>query len=287
MLALDQLSVNPLAYWMKGTSTSRSVEVVLNAFADCRRAGFTRVKADVFDGWTPADYSAVLVDLGLKPGLSMFMSALDRSASVDAECERARRFAQDQMALGLDATMICAIFVPERTRTPAIGANFEPGRLDRVIQDLASIAETLTNEGLRPLLHPHVGGWIETENEVERVLDDIPERVLGFGPDTGHLAWAGMDPAAMVARHAQRVGALHIKDLRSTAFVAIGADYEEITMSKLVWAEPGTGVVDFESTFASLPQGFSGECVIEVDVPTTTPYESLEQSRAWATRYFS
>ena len=48
------------------------------------------------------------------------------------------------------------------------------------------------------------------------MLAAISEDLLLFGPDTGHLAWAGADPADIIERHLHRVGAVHLKDLRTT-----------------------------------------------------------------------
>ena len=36
--------------------------------------------------------------------------------------------------------------------------------------------------------------------------------VIGVGPDTGHLRWAGIDPAPFIRRYADRMGGIHIKD---------------------------------------------------------------------------
>ena len=70
----------------------------------------------------------------------------------------------------------------------------------------------LRPEGLRPLHHSHVGGVFETEDEIIRLLDDLGPEVIGFGPDTGHLRWAGIDPAPFIRRYADRLGGIHIKD---------------------------------------------------------------------------
>jgi len=283
----DRLAVNPLAYWMTGTATRRTREVVERAFADAAAVGFERVKADVLEGSSPEQYARWLEGLGLRPALSMFLSTLDRAVPLADDLERARRYAAEQSALGAHATMISAIFVPERTPHPAIGAEFRADRLAQVIDDLGAIAEVLTAEGVRPLLHPHVSGWIETEYETERALESIPPGVLGFGPDTGHLAWAGMDPAVMIARHAERVGALHLKDIKASAFDRVAGDYATRTGSRAIWTEPGTGVIDFDEVFAALPADFEGEFVIEVDVPTSSPRESLAAQRRWAASYFA
>lgn len=70
----------------------------------------------------------------------------------------------------------------------------------------------LASEGLRPLHHSHVGGVFETEEEISRLLDELGPDLIGFGPDTGHLRWGGVDPAPFIAKYADRIGGIHIKD---------------------------------------------------------------------------
>ena len=55
------------------------------------------------------------------------------------------------------------------------------------------------------VLHPHVGGWTETEHEVRTVLYGIGRELLAFGPDTGHMSWAGMDVVGILREYAGRV----------------------------------------------------------------------------------
>ena len=115
------------------------------------------------------------------------------------EVERAKRFAADQVALGLDRTMVSSMAVPARMARPAVGADFDEGRLALAIENCGRVCEVLQAEGLRPLHHSHVGGVFETEDEIVRLLDDLGPDVIGFGPDTGHLRWAGIDPAPFIA----------------------------------------------------------------------------------------
>ncbi|MFI6681590.1 hypothetical protein [Kribbella sp. NPDC050470] len=63
--------------------------------------------------------------------------------------------------------------------------------LPKVVDGVGVAAEAITSEGVTPALHPHVGSTIETEPEIRAVLDAVPASILSFGPDTGHLAWAG------------------------------------------------------------------------------------------------
>jgi inosose dehydratase len=75
--------------------------------------------------------------------------------------------------------------IPRRLAEPAVGAGFDAGRLHDVIDRIAVVCESFTREGVTPLLHPHVGGWVETEPEVRQVLASVEPELLGFGPNTG------------------------------------------------------------------------------------------------------
>ena len=80
-----------------------------------------------------------------------------------AETEKAKRFAEVQVELGLDRTMISSMARPERIEHPAIGAGFDESRLARAIEHAGTICRVLQAEGLRPLHHSHIGGVFETE----------------------------------------------------------------------------------------------------------------------------
>ena len=165
------------------------------------------------------------------------------------EVERAKRFAAEQVALGLDRTMISSMAVPARLAQPAVGADYDEGRLARAIDNCGQVCEVLQAGRLRPLHHSHVGGVFETEAEIVRLLDDLGPDVLGFGPDTGHLRWAGIEPAPFIRRYADRMGGIHIKDCFADYLPTesrTGMSYGEVSATKRLWAEPGSGVVDFD-----------------------------------------
>jgi inosose dehydratase len=61
-----------------------------------------------------------------------------------------------------------------------------------------------------------VGSWIKTGDELEAALEKVSSDLLAFGPDTGHLRWAGIDPQSIVRRYRDRVAAIHVKDRTST-----------------------------------------------------------------------
>ncbi|WP_030435570.1 sugar phosphate isomerase/epimerase family protein [Actinoplanes subtropicus] len=277
---MSRLAANPIPYW---ASAGKTREVFDAAFGDFQEIGFTAVKADVPDDMTAASYAAWIAGYGLKPSLSLFNSPFDETVSVADEVERAKRFAATQVELGLDRTMVSSMSRPERLAQPAVGAGFDEGRLARAIDACGEVCRALQAEGLRPLHHSHVGGIFETEYEISRLLDDLGPAVIGFGPDTGHLRWAGVDPAAFIRRYAGRLGGLHIKDVFGDLLDRHDLSYREATASKRLWAEPGLGVVDFDAVLAAIPLDYEGDFMIEVDEPSVdSKRESHRLSYAWA-----
>jgi inosose dehydratase len=281
----NRIAANPIPYWSRAGKTR---EVFEEAFRDFQEIGFTAVKADVPDDMSAAGYAEWIAGYGLAPSLSLFSSPFDETVDMAAEVERAKRFAATQVALGLDRTMISSMALPARMARPAVGAGFDADRLARAIDNCGAVCHVLRAEGLRPLHHSHVGGVFETEAEIVRLLDDLGPDVIGFGPDTGHLRWAGIDPVAFIRRYADRMGGIHVKDCFPD-FLApesrAGMSYREVQDTKRLWAEPGLGVVDFAAVAAAIPGDYDGDFMIEVDEPSVeSKLESHRISFEWARR---
>jgi inosose dehydratase len=280
---VTRIAANPIPYWAKAGKTKAVFD---EAFSDFATIGFTAVKADVPEGMSAADYLGWIGGYGLAPSLSLFNSPFDETVDIKDEVERAKAFAETQVELGLDRTMISSMAVPARRDHPAVGADFDADRLALAIENCGIICQVLATEGLRPLHHSHVGGVFETEAEITALLDELGADVIGFGPDTGHLRWAGIDPAPFIARYADRLGGIHIKDCFADHLPADGEQsYADVTGTKRLWAEPGLGVVDFDAVLAAIPADYDGDFMIEIDEPSVdSRYESHRISFDWARR---
>lgn len=283
-----RVAANPIPYW---ATAGKTREVFDAAFADYRQIGFTAVKADVPEGMGAREYLDWIEGYGLSPSLSLFSSPFDETVDIASEIERAKGFAATQVQLGLDRTMISSMSLPARLATPAVGADFDEDRFRLVTDNIGRVSEALQAEGLRPLLHSHIGGAIETEEEITRLLDTLGAGVLGFGPDTGHMRWAGIDVPAIIRRYADRIGGIHIKDVFPDYLEPAsreGMGYREVADTQRVWAEPGLGVIDFDAVLAAMPENYDGDYMIEVDRPSVASvFESHRMSYEWATRALS
>jgi inosose dehydratase len=284
-----RVGLNPLPWVLTAHGFDLSVPVLEGAFTEIATTPFTGIHADIPAGQTADEYRALLERHGLRPAPGYFSAAFHEVDTAEV-VEAAKRHAANQALLGLTEVFLAGNLPDARRATPAVGADPDADALQRTIDGLGAAAEVITAEGVRPALHPHVGSLIEVETEIEAVLAGVPSTVLGFGPDTGHLAWAGMEPATIMSRHADRIAAIHLKDVhldQAAQAKAAGADYDGATRGPFhTFTEPGRGDVDLMAAIAALPDAFGGWIIVEVDVPEApTNLESTQLSAAWVTEH--
>jgi inosose dehydratase len=166
-----------------------------------------------------------------------------------------------------------------------VGRDADSDRLAVVVEGIARCCAAMRDEGVTAALHPHVGGWVETEHEIRTVLDGVDPDLLAFGPDTGHMSWAGMDVPAVLRDYADRIVGVHLKDTFAAGIARAKADdldYARATGPGRIWAEPGLGDIDLAACVAAFPADFAGDWMIEVDVPSLPMRECHQVAHDWA-----
>ena len=282
-----RLAVNPIAYWNAGVTADRSTANLGRALGELSDIGYTAVKADVPTDMQPDRYLSWLESFGLAPALSLFSGQFADATTHQVVAEEARVFAAVQASFGQRFTMISTMEKEESPRRthPAVGFGSDPDRLKVVVDGMRLCCEAMRAEGVQAEVHPHVGGWVETEHELRTVLDDIDPGLLAFGPDTGHMSWAGMDVRKVLQDYSDRIVGVHLKDTFQSGIdraKALDLDYDSATRSNGIWAEPGTGELDLVACVRAFPEGFAGDYMIEVDIPTVPLKECHQIAYDWA-----
>jgi inosose dehydratase len=155
-----------------------------------------------------------------------------------------------------------------------------------LIDGVHEVALLAADHGLVPCFHPHAGTDVEFEDEVETLVADTDPAIVKLCIDTGHCAYAGIDPVALYRRHADRVVYFHLKDVdrgRLLGALARALSFEQAVAAR-VFCPLGQGVVDFAGLRAALEEhGFHGWAAVEQDrLPTDsgTPAEHASDSLA-------
>jgi len=285
--SLARLAVNPIAYWLAGGTPDRSTATLGRAFTELAEIGYQAVKADVPYDMAADAYLPWLQGFGLAPALSLYSGSFTDPDNHGQMADAAGAFATVQAGLGQRVCMISTTEPPGSSRMehPAVGIDFDPDRLSTLVDGIAASCRAMQSVGVQAALHPHVGGWVETEAEVRAVLDGVGPELLAFGPDTGHMSWAGMDVAAMMVDYADRIVGVHLKDTFAAGIQRAKAEdlnYREATLPGRIWAEPGTGQGDLLACLQVLASGFTGDYMIEVDIPSVPLRECHQIAYDWA-----
>ncbi|MBB5806475.1 inosose dehydratase [Saccharothrix ecbatanensis] len=159
-----------------------------------------------------------------------------------------------------------------------------------LIDTAAAIRDNAARHGLRTVLHPHVGTHVERTAEVERFLADSD---LPLCLDTGHLLIGGTDPVDLARRFPERIGHVHLKDVRADIAVTVRAGdigYMAAVQQRM-YVPLGDGDVDVAALVAFLADaGYTGWYVLEQDTalgddsPLDTPVRDTGRSLAHLTQ---
>jgi inosose dehydratase len=139
----------------------------------------------------------------------------------------------------------------------------------QLLGNLDRISAQAGEQGVRAVLHPHVGTMVEKPEEVQRVLEGS---AIALCLDTGHLLIGGTDPAELTRQAPERIAHVHFKDVDA-------AKARQVQDGKLTYTEGvregmyrplGQGDVDVDAIVQHLTrQGYDGWYVLEQDTILT------------------
>lgn len=142
---------------------------------------------------------------------------------------------------------------------------------------LSELAKWMADQGMPMAYHHHMGSIIESEDDVNWLMDGSSD-ALRLCFDTGHLLFGGGDVMATLDRWGDRIHHVHYKDIRSS----VVADVRENNRSFLeaviagTFTVPGDGCIDFDAVTRALKaMDYSGWIVVEAeqDPAKAPPYE--------------
>jgi len=204
---------------------------------------------------------------------------------VEAALRVGRRTCALLAAAGARHLVIIQGFTPER-EAAAGRPDAAPGLTDAEWATLSGGVHALARlareeHDLVACFHPHAGTHVEFEDEIERLVASTDPELVSLCIDTGHCAYAGVDPVGLYRRHAARVAYFHLKDVRPERLAASPLSFEQAVAAG-VFCPLGEGVVDFPALRVALDDhGFDGWAAVEQDrLPTgaASPAEHAAES---------
>ncbi len=264
-----RLGTNPIAWSNDDMPELGGDTPLATCLAEAAQAGFTGIEKGNKFPTDPVVLRSMLAQHGLQ-FVSGWYGAELRFRDVEAEIAAMRPHLDLLRACGCEVMVFAETSgtVQGRRDTPVADRPVMreaewPVFLDR----LGRLGDWMARQGVRIAFHHHMGTVIETAAEIDRMLAGTPDSV-GLLFDTGHLAFAGEDPAATATRWAHRINHVHAKDVRPDVLAQARRERWSFLDAVVagVYTVPGDGCVDFTAALQPLQAaGYAGWMVVEAE----------------------
>jgi inosose dehydratase len=212
------------------------------------RAGFTGFEPETImldKDWTASGLRLALDDSRLQLAALCLVDAWRLPKETDAERRHADRVIAAVAAF--PGAMINLVHYPGVDRSDLAE------RQANALSCMAAIAERAAQRGVACSFHPNspAGSVFRIAEDYDLLLSKL-HPMIGYTPDTGHIAAGGMDPLAVMKQYRDRIRYIHVKDR-----FAGGS-----------WAPTGEGAVDIAGIVEYLvATGYDGWIAFEDESP--------------------
>jgi inosose dehydratase len=161
--------------------------------------------------------------------------------------------------------------------------NEEWGKLAEGLNALGRLAE---EKGMKVVYHHHMGTGVQTEAEIDKLMEMTDPKLVYLLLDTGHLVCSGEDYVGILKKYLPRIKHIHLKDVRKSMVEKVKAE----DMSFLdgvragMFTVPGDGDIDFAPVFATVDQSdYEGWYIVEAeqDPAKANPLEYAQIAREY------
>lgn len=274
-----KIGISPIA-WQNDDLPDLTADYTMEqALRESREIGYTGVERGQR---MPADTEGLRAyletnDIALCGGWCSGASLVNDPA---AEREAVRQQVEQFVALGAPCIVYaeCSNTVQGQIGTPVNNRpKLSKDEVKAYGAKIAELAKWMADQGMPMAYHHHMGSIIESEDDVNWLMEGSgPEVHLCF--DTGHMLFGGGDVMRVMDRWGDRIEHVHFKDIRPEIVAGVRAGDKSFLDAVIAGAftVPGDGCIDFQAVANALKAlGYAGWIVVEAeqDPAKAPPYE--------------
>lgn len=135
-------------------------------------------------------------------------------------------------------------------------------------EGLGKLGRLAAEKGMAIVYHHHMGTGVQTAAEIDRLMELTNPAEVSLLFDTGHLAFSGENPLAVLRTHLPRIKHVHLKDIRPEVVRRVIAGKLSFLQAVKAGAftVPGDGCIEFADIFAELAgSSYTGWFVVEAE----------------------
>lgn len=264
-----RIGINPLT-WTNDDMPELGADTPLETcLSEGKKAGYAGFELGQKFPRKPEVLRPILDSYGLSL-VSGWYSSMLLERSAEEEIEALQDHLHLLKSLGSTAMVFCEVThcVHGQKETPV---SKRPKMTDaqwaEFLPKLETVGQYLQDQGVALAYHHHMGTVIETEDDIDRMMQGTSGAV-GLLLDSGHLTYAGGNPVSVAKRYSDRIRHVHCKDIRKS--VMQDALNQNLSFLNAVlngtFTVPGDGCVDYAGIFKVLKESnYSGWLVVEAE----------------------
>lgn len=268
-----RIGINPLS-WMNDDLPALGGETALEtALAEGKEIGYEGFElGNKFPKEGPA-LKAKLDAFGLAC-VSGWYSGFLAEDSVEAEVERCKAHMSKLQYNGVKVVVYgeCAGTIQGQIDTPlAKRPRFASDALWTAYAERLNAfgAHLQKTYGITLAYHHHMGAYVESPDDLDRLMALTDPASVGLLYDTGHAYFGGAtEPELLLKKHVARVVHVHCKDVRPQVIAQARNDGWSFLNGVLngTFTVPGDGVIDYDAILSTLhAAGYQGWLVVEAE----------------------
>lgn len=145
---------------------------------------------------------------------------------------------------------------------------FDENQWQDVIQGLEKYGDLAQQKNMEIVYHHHMGTGIQTESEIDYLMENTDPRKVSLLFDTGHLVLSGENPIRIYKKYQKRIKHIHFKDVRKNqADITKNEQRSFLDSVKAgVFTVPGDGMIDFNPIWKEIEKSnYQGWIIVEAE----------------------
>lgn len=220
----------------------------------------------------PAVLKSALKDHGLQLSSAWFSTFFTEPDKYESTLSRFMEHLSFMRALGASFINICECgHAIQGTNLAVLGPykpEFTQEQWSSLIQGLHAIGRIAYDYNIRLVYHYHAGTGVFNENEVDYLMENTSPELISLLLDTGHAAFAGIEPLDLISKYGDRILYVHLKDIRAEVLSRVAKEQLNFmdAVRSGVFTVPGDGALDFASIIQELKKiNYSGWMIVEAE----------------------